>query len=296
MSQKCNHIVKASKKYQHIAKVIKNLFVPLYVPYQGNHKSSAPTDKNKAAKDNTEFGAAFEYNFAGMASDDTGPLWSYLLPANLCEALNGPDADHWQKALAKELGEFDVNEVYEEVPILHSIKPITLKPVFCVKLNQNGNVNCFKIRIMACGFTQQAGKDYDKTFAPVANLESICILLALTNKYNLELNQMDVSTAYLNSKLLEELYLAPPNGVQIKPGHCWRLKKSLYGLKQAGRTWNHTLDKALGDLSFACLCHGSDFALTPPLATLVMFNTWRLSAGQVQSSSITLIQSWQLRC
>jgi hypothetical protein len=157
------------------------------------------------------------------------------------------------EALAKELGKFDVNEVYKEVPIPHGVKPITSTPVLRVKLNQNGNVDCFKICIVACGFTQQAGKDYNKTFAPVANLESICILLALANKYDLELNQMDVLTAYLNGKLLKELYLAPPDGVQIKPGHCWRLKKSVYGLKQAGRTWNHTLNKALGDLGFAHL-------------------------------------------
>jgi hypothetical protein len=64
---------------------------------------------------------------------------------------------------------------------------------------------------------------------------------------------MDVSTAYLNSELLEELYLQPPEGVDIRPGHCWRLKKSLYGLKQAGRTWNVTLDKALHGLGFSRL-------------------------------------------
>jgi hypothetical protein len=222
---------------------------------QSEPESPAETDENKAAEndDDSESGAAFEYDFAGMASDDTGPSRSYPLPANLREALNGPDADQWQEALAKELGEFDANEVYEEVPIPHGVKPITSKPVFRVKLDQNGNIERFKIRIVARGFTQQAGKDYDETFAPVANLESIRILLALANKYDLELDQMDVSTAYLNGEILEELYLAPPDGVQIKPGHCWRLKKSLYGLKQAGRTWNTTLDKALGDLGFARL-------------------------------------------
>ena len=64
---------------------------------------------------------------------------------------------------------------------------------------------------------------------------------------------MDVSTAYLNGELKEELYLQSPEGVSIQPGYCWRLCCSLYGLKQAGWTWNKTLDKRLGELGFTCL-------------------------------------------
>ena len=90
-------------------------------------------------------------------------------------------------------------------------------------------------------------------FAPVANLESVQIIVALAAKYNLELNQMDVSTAYLNGELDEELYMLPPSGVPIQPGHCWHLKHSLYGLKQAGWTWNKTLDQKLGELGFVRL-------------------------------------------
>lgn len=69
-------------------------------------------------------------------------------------------------------------------------------------------------------------------------------------KFDLELDQMDVATAYLNSELKEELYLMPPKGVPILDGYCWKLKCSLYGLKQAGRTWNHTLNHKLKELSF----------------------------------------------
>ena len=64
---------------------------------------------------------------------------------------------------------------------------------------------------------------------------------------------MDVSTMYLNGELEEELYLQPPEGVPIQPGYCWRLCCSLYGLKQAGQTWNKTLDKRLGELGFTHL-------------------------------------------
>ena len=79
-------------------------------------------------------------------------------------------------------------------------------------------------------------------FAPVANLDSVHTLIALATKHDLELDQMDVSMAYLNGELEEDLYMLPLEGVPIQPGYCWKLRHSLYGLKQAGQTWNKTLD------------------------------------------------------
>ena len=143
--------------------------------------------------------------------------------------------------------------MYETVRIPDGVKPITSKPVFRIKLDQHGEVERYKLRIVARGFTQKEGIDYQEVFAPVANLESIRIILALAAKHDLELDQMDVSTAYLNGELEEELYMHPPDGVPIQSGYCWRLKRSLYGLKQAGRTWNKTLDRKLGDLGFCRL-------------------------------------------
>ena len=76
----------------------------------------------------------------------------------------------------------------------------------------------------------------------MANLDSVHTLIALAAKHDLELDQMDVSTAYLNGELEEDLYVISPEGVPIQPGYCWKLQRSLYGLKQAGKTWNKTLD------------------------------------------------------
>ena len=103
-------------------------------------------------------------------------------------------------------------------------------------MDARGNIEHFKIRFVACGYVQKEGADYKEVFAPVANLKSARILLALAAKYDLELNAMDITTAYLNGELEEDLYLLPPKGVAIPDGHCWKLKRSLYGLKQAGRT------------------------------------------------------------
>ena len=155
--------------------------------------------------------------------------------------------------MQEELQSLIDNDVFEVVPNPKGVKPITSKLVFWVKYDANGDVKRYKIHIVAHGFTQVEGIDYKEVWAPVANLESIRVILALVAKYDLKLDQMDVATAYLNGELQEELYMSPPDGVKIPDGHCWRLRRSLYGLKQAGRTWNLTLDKKLRDLGFARL-------------------------------------------
>lgn len=192
--------------------------------------------------------------FAGLSS--VGPdisLNAHTTPETTEEAFSGSDARSWQAALTEELQSLVDNDVYEIVLIPPGVKPITSKIVMRTKLDGIGNVERHKIRIVARGFSQKEGKDYQEVFAPVANLESIRIIIALAAKYNLELDQMDVSTAYLNGELLEELYLTPPKEVAVPDGCCWKLKRSLYGLKQAGRTWNHTLDKKLKEMSFTRL-------------------------------------------
>jgi hypothetical protein len=118
-----------------------------------------------------------------------------------------------------------VNNVYEVVPIPDGVVPITSKTVLKIKLNAAGQIECYKVRIVARGFTQRAGVDYQEVFAPVANLESIFIICALAAKYDLELDQLDVSTAYLNGELEEELYMMPPDCVDIVPSHCWQPKR-----------------------------------------------------------------------
>ena len=147
--------------------------------------------------------------------------------------------------MQEELQSLIDNNVFEVVPNPKGVKPITSKLVFQVKYDANGNVKRYKIRIVACSFTQVEGIDYKEVWAPVANLKSIRVILALAAKYDLELDQMDVAMAYLNGELEEELYMNLPDAVKIPDGHCWHLRCSLYGLKQPGRTWNLMLDKKL---------------------------------------------------
>jgi hypothetical protein len=198
----------------------------------------APIDDDSSAED---------LFFAGIASKGSG---SHSVPNSLPEAFDGPDAEQWHAALQEELQNLLDNNVYEIVPIPEGVKPITSKPVMQIKFDQNGDIKCFKLQIAVWGFVQVEGVDYKEVFTPVANLESICIILALAAKYDLELDQMDISTAYLNGELEEVLYLSPPEGFAIPDGYCWKLNWALYGVKQAGRTWNITLDKKLKSLGF----------------------------------------------
>ncbi|GJZ58082.1 retrovirus-related pol polyprotein from transposon TNT 1-94 [Tanacetum coccineum] len=116
---------------------------------------------------------------------------------------------------------------------------IGTKWVFRNKLDENGVVSRNKARLVAQGYNQQEGIDYDETYAPVARLESIRILLAYACALDFKLFQMDVKSAFLNGFINEEVYVAQPLGFIDfkKPDHVYKLKKALYGLKQAPKAW-----------------------------------------------------------
>eukprot|EP00189_Rhodosorus_marinus_P005631 CAMPEP_0113967652 /NCGR_PEP_ID=MMETSP0011_2-20120614/9063_1 /TAXON_ID=101924 /ORGANISM="Rhodosorus marinus" /LENGTH=116 /DNA_ID=CAMNT_0000980587 /DNA_START=535 /DNA_END=881 /DNA_ORIENTATION=+ /assembly_acc=CAM_ASM_000156 len=112
--------------------------------------------------------------------------------------------------------------------------------IFKVKRNGDGSVQRFKARRVARGFAQRAGIDYEEVFAAMVDRSSVRALLTIAATEDLEVEQADVRTAYLNATLKEEVYMYQPKGLE-EPGkldHVCRLKQSLYGLKQAGREWN----------------------------------------------------------
>ncbi|GJT84748.1 retrovirus-related pol polyprotein from transposon TNT 1-94 [Tanacetum coccineum] len=123
--------------------------------------------------------------------------------------------------------------------IIKDEKVIGTKWVYRNKLDENGVVTRNKARLVAQGYNQQEGIDYDETYAPVARLESIRILLAYACALDFKLYQMDVKSAFLNGFINEEVYVAQPPGFIdfAKPNYVYRLKKALYGLKQAPKAW-----------------------------------------------------------
>ena len=119
-------------------------------------------------------------------------------------------------------------------------------------MKADGKIERYKARLEAQGFSQRFGSDYDETFSPVVRLESVCTLIGLSVHYQLQLHQLDVTTAFLNGQLKEEVYMTQPEGfVQLGKEHLvCRLRKSIYGLKQSPRCWNTALDAHLKQLGF----------------------------------------------
>ena len=110
----------------------------------------------------------------------------------------------------------------------------------------------YKARLVAQGFSQKYGQDYDETFSPVVRFESLRMIIALSVQRCLKVHQMDVTTAFLNGELNDEVYMKQPEGyvVKGKENLVCKLKKSIYGLKQSPRCWNSVLDQFLKKIGF----------------------------------------------
>ncbi|CAL8992118.1 unnamed protein product [Prunus brigantina] len=165
-------------------------------------------------------------------------------PRNVKEALHHGE---WFLAMQEELNQFVRNDVWYLVPRPINTNVIGTKWIFKNKTDEQGNVVRNKARLVAQGYTQMEGIDFDETFAPVARLESVRLLLAIACHLKFKLYQMDVKTAFLNGVLNEEVYVEQPKGFADPhhPNDVFRLKKALYGLKQAPRAWYERLSSHL---------------------------------------------------
>ncbi|GJS60344.1 retrovirus-related pol polyprotein from transposon TNT 1-94 [Tanacetum coccineum] len=158
-------------------------------------------------------------------------------PKKVFEALKYPG---WVDAMQDELNKFARNKVWTLVPAPSGKTIIGSKWVFINKRDETGIVIKNKARLIAQGYNQQEGIDYDETFAPVSRLEAIKIFLAFATYMNFTVYQMDVKSAFLNGKLKEEVYVKQPLGFESNefPNHVCKLDKAFYGLKQAPRAWH----------------------------------------------------------
>ncbi|CAM8975392.1 unnamed protein product [Rhodiola kirilowii] len=139
--------------------------------------------------------------------------------------------------MAEELAAFERTGTWEVVPLPSHVCPITCKWIYTVKTRSDGSLERYKARLVARGFQQEYGRDYDETFAPVAHMTTIRTLLAVASVREWSISQLDVKNAFLNGELREEVYMRPPLGYSISDGMVLRLRRSLYGLKQAPRAW-----------------------------------------------------------
>ncbi|KZV29549.1 hypothetical protein F511_00827 [Dorcoceras hygrometricum] len=144
------------------------------------------------------------------------------------------------------------NDVWDLVTLPKGAKPIGCKWIFKTKRDSKGNVERFKARLVAKGFTQKEGIDYKETFSPVSSKDSFRIIMALVAHFDLELHQMDVKTTFLNGDIDETIYLRQPEGfVSGDPDNMvCKLKKSVYGLKQASRQWYFKFQQVIISFGF----------------------------------------------
>src|SRR5258708_88914 len=160
------------------------------------------------------------------------------------------DADSWLEACQDEQLSLRETHTYTSVNIneVGSQNVIGCHWVFAIKTSADGSIECYKARIIVKGFSQIYQVDYDETFAPVVKWDSIRILLTLATRFDLEIHQMDVKTAFLNSDLKHAIYMEPPPGSPDygANGVVWKLERSLYGLKQASRAWYQKAKEEFG--------------------------------------------------
>ncbi|KAK2445742.1 putative mitochondrial protein [Trifolium repens] len=176
-------------------------------------------------------------------------LISMIEPKNVDEALTD---DGWIVAMQDELNQFQRNDVWDLVPRPAHKNIIGTKWVFRNKMNEQGEVVRNKARLVAQGYSQQEGIDFTETFAPVARLEAIRLLLSYAVNNGITLYQMDVKSVFLNGVISEEVYVKQPPGFEDlkNPDYVFKLKKSLYGIKQAPRAWYERLSNFLLENGF----------------------------------------------
>jgi hypothetical protein len=164
---------------------------------------------------------------------------SSIKPYRIEDALRDSD---WVLAMQEELNNFTRNEVWHLVPHPNQ-NVVGTKWVYRNKQDEHGVVIRNKARLVAKGYSQVKGLDFDETYAPVARLESICILLAYATYHGFKLYQMDTKSAFLNGPIKEEVYVEQPPGFEDSeyPDYVYKHSKALYGLKQAPRAWYECL-------------------------------------------------------
>nr|GEZ60162.1 retrovirus-related Pol polyprotein from transposon TNT 1-94 [Tanacetum cinerariifolium] len=194
----------------------------------------------------------------------------------------------WIEAMQEELNEFERLEVWELVPRPDKVMVITLKWIYKVKLDELRGILKNKARLVARGYRQEEGINFEESFAPVARLEAIRIFLAYAAHKNMVVYHMDVKTTFLNGNLRENVYVNQPDGFvdPDNPNHMYKLKKALNGLKQAPRAWydmlssfllSHDFSKGSVDPTLFIRKNGNDLLLMSMIGKILFFLRLQIS-------------------
>ena len=175
-------------------------------------------------------------------------------PKSVMECQNRHDWIKWKDAMQAELDSLNKRNFFGPIiPMPKTVKPVGYKWVFVRKRNEKNEIIRYKARLVAQGFSQRPGIDYDETYSPVMDAITFRYLISLTVSKKLEMRLMDVVTAYLYGSLDSDIYMKIPEGFKMpealstKPKEMYliKLQRSLYGLKQSGRMWYNRLSDYL---------------------------------------------------
>src|SRR3990167_8471739 len=174
----------------------------------------------------------------------------YGIPKNYSEALHSKEKIKWEESMKEEIDSLIDCGTWEVCKIPPGKKLIPSKLVFDVKRNEKNEIVRYKSRVVAKGYLQEYGIDYLETYAPTLNRDTLKFLLTIAVYKGFQVNQFDVKTAFLHGKIEDEVILKPPPGFKVEKGQALRLKKCIYGLKQAPLVWNLELSKILKNVGF----------------------------------------------
>ncbi|RVX07666.1 Retrovirus-related Pol polyprotein from transposon TNT 1-94 [Vitis vinifera] len=187
----------------------------------------------------------FNHRLSESNKSFVNQLSTVAIPNSVQEALADP---RWKAAMNEEMKSLQKNETWELVECPPGKKPVGCRWIYTVKYKADGSIERFKVRLVVKGYTQTYGIDYTETFAPVAEINIVRVLLSLAANLDWPLQQFDVKNAFLHGELSEEVYMDLPLGCMVSEKQCQKvckLKKSLYGLKQSPRAWFGRFTKSM---------------------------------------------------
>nr|KAJ0217050.1 hypothetical protein LSAT_V11C300105370 [Lactuca sativa] len=207
------------------------------------------TRKSTRARIAKSFGSDFQLYLVEGMRNETISQHQYCFnieedPKTFSEAMASRDVHFWKEAIHDEIDSIMHNNTWVLAYLPPGCKALGCKWILKRKMKVDGTIDKYKARLVIQGFRQKEGIDFFDTYAPVAIISTIRLLLALAAIHNLVIHQMDVKTAFLNGDLDEEIYMKQPEGF-VLPGNghkVCKLKKSLYGLKQGPKQWHRKFD------------------------------------------------------
>ena len=237
---------------------------------QSQGSTQSTKDIHRLNTDNEE---DVEVNYCGVPIPDT-EIASYISssgqavePKTYKEAMTSPDSDKWAKAIADEYGLLMARGTWILDDLPPGRKPVGCRWVFKIKRNPAGQIERYKARLVAQGFTQRYGEDYFETYSPVAGIATIRLLMAWAVQQNMFIDQYDLEGAYLHGDIDTAIFMKQPEGY-VEPGQkskVCRIVRSLYGLRQSGRCWNSKFNEVM-------LKHGMIRSFTDSCVYIIRIN------------------------